>query len=616
MGCWHTCFVGSFGAKHETMKITAIPLAGLLFGLIYSGPIAGQSVGIGTTTPSAQLSLGTLNAGFPGDSIQLLLSGQNNVGANGGSTSGTFKLKIEGYNNDYQHVYPVHISDENNNVDFFLRNRFGPADPVMYFAGRTGIGTTNPLTRLHVMGSLTVEDGQEDDGRILVSDAAGTGIWTSDLDVGAFRTDTSGVLSNAGTTYEATDFLFGAPTLDYDGNSSHAAKMFFDKSKAAFRAGQVTTTYWDEGSLGQRSIALGNNPTASSTDAIALGTLADASAEASVAVGYHAQATGVFSHAIGEETLASGYRSIAVGSNAEATNTQSVAIGAATASAGGSVAMGNANASGPQSVAIGHNTAASATNAIAIGVNATASGPSAIAIGDNGTASGSNAVALQGAQAQGSYSLAAGIGTISKGYGAMAIGWYNDPLVSCVETAPNSGCPGLTPLFIVGKGSGPGARSNALVLYSNGALVLASSNVTKPGGGTWSGISDRRLKQNIRTFDPGLDDIVQIRPIEYQYNALSGHDTSTVHIGVVAQELQEIAPYMVDKYWKEGVEYLSVDNSAMTYMLINAVTELAEQNADLNVANTSIQEENGRIRAQLEELLARVEALEGRRPER
>ena len=60
-------------------------------------------------------------------------------------------------------------------------------------------------------------------------------------------------------------------------------------------------------------------------------------------------------------------------------------------------------------------------------------------------------------------------------------------------------------------------------------------------------------------------------------NDLSGYDASEEHIGVITQELKEIRPHMLSTYEKEGIEYFQVDNSAMTYMLINAVKEQQAQ---------------------------------------
>jgi len=108
-------------------------------------------------------------------------------------------------------------------------------------------------------------------------------------------------------------------------------------------------------------------------------------------------------------------------------------------------------------------------------------------------------------------------------------------------------------------------------------LLEVNGTAGKPGGGSWTNTSDLRLKQNIHPYTDGLQSILKINPITYQYNELSGHDTDPEYVGVIAQELKEIAPYMVsvsNNKTEDGVnDYLSVDNSAMTYMLINAVKE-------------------------------------------
>ena len=67
----------------------------------------------------------------------------------------------------------------------------------------------------------------------------------------------------------------------------------------------------------------------------------------------------------------------------------------------------------------------------------------------------------------------------------------------------------------------------------------------------------------------------------YHYNDLSGYDTEKEYVGVIAQELQKIAPEMVGTFEKDGADYLSVNNSDMTYMLINAVKELHREIEDL-----------------------------------
>jgi hypothetical protein len=104
-------------------------------------------------------------------------------------------------------------------------------------------------------------------------------------------------------------------------------------------------------------------------------------------------------------------------------------------------------------------------------------------------------------------------------------------------------------------------------------IRVNGSYAAKSGGGAWTATSDIRLKNVHRTYSDGLAEILKINPVEYSYNELSGYDTAETHIGVVAQELKEVAPYMIGSFEQEGEDYLTVDNSAMIYMLINAVKE-------------------------------------------
>jgi hypothetical protein len=107
------------------------------------------------------------------------------------------------------------------------------------------------------------------------------------------------------------------------------------------------------------------------------------------------------------------------------------------------------------------------------------------------------------------------------------------------------------------------------------ALLSVNGSANKPGGGSWAVFSDARLKQQIKQYTDGLDALMRINPVSFHYNAASGFDTRPEYVGVIAQELMQVAPYMVNTAAKgeEKKEYYQVDNSAMTYMLINAVKE-------------------------------------------
>ncbi|MGK4566290.1 tail fiber domain-containing protein [Flavobacterium sp. 3HN19-14] len=109
-------------------------------------------------------------------------------------------------------------------------------------------------------------------------------------------------------------------------------------------------------------------------------------------------------------------------------------------------------------------------------------------------------------------------------------------------------------------------------MHKNGNLTI-SGNAYKAGGGSWTATSDARLKTDVVDYKDGLEKLLSIRPVKYHYNEKSGYDVQPEHIGVIAQELQPVAPYMVSTFNKDNTEYLQVDNSAMTYILINSVKE-------------------------------------------
>jgi hypothetical protein len=133
-------------------------------------------------------------------------------------------------------------------------------------------------------------------------------------------------------------------------------------------------------------------------------------------------------------------------------------------------------------------------------------------------------------------------------------------------------------------------------LYIQDDLELGSQGY-KPGGGTWVAVSDMRLKKNIKPYKDGLNRILSINPVTYQYNnRMSTLNNGVTYVGVIAQEMKEIAPYTVEEksfgevtsedengktvVVQQGENYYTFDPSALTYMLINAVRELNQKIAD------------------------------------
>jgi trimeric autotransporter adhesin len=139
------------GAEEMTprTKLTLSPYAiASVSGLDNVFPQSGD-VGIGTASPTAQLSLGAWNSGSVGttDGVQLRLSGTHNNGVNIGGT----KLMIEGYDNDGAEVYPIYVQDENAAADFWIKNKpSGTGRSTAYFQGNVGIGKSTPKKQLTI----------------------------------------------------------------------------------------------------------------------------------------------------------------------------------------------------------------------------------------------------------------------------------------------------------------------------------------------------------------------------------------------------------------------------------------------------------------------------------
>ncbi len=123
--------------------------------------------------------------------------------------------------------------------------------------------------------------------------------------------------------------------------------------------------------------------------------------------------------------------------------------------------------------------------------------------------------------------------------------------------------------------------------------LWVSGTAGKIGSNTWDHPSDRRLKQDVKPYQDGLQEILAISPVTFHYNEASGFDTQPEYVGIIAQDLQEVAPYMVMES-EDG--YLNANTSAVAYMLVNAVKELAKENKDLNCELLKMQAEIDKLK--------------------
>lgn len=126
-------------------------------------------------------------------------------------------------------------------------------------------------------------------------------------------------------------------------------------------------------------------------------------------------------------------------------------------------------------------------------------------------------------------------------------------------------------------------------------LHVAGNAFKTSGGNTWAVPSDKRLKNNIKEYKDGLKQVLQINPVEFRYNDEFGFNPKENVVGVVAQEMQKIAPYMVydldlvetetnangENIVRKKGTYLGYQGNALQYMLVNAIKDQQVQIEDL-----------------------------------
>ncbi len=379
-------------------------------------------------------------------------------------------------------------------------------------------------------------------------------------------------------------------------------------------------TSTSHGAKGENSISLGIRTLASGTASTAMGLSTIALGDYSIAMGENTKALSAYSFASGLNTEASGNGAMAMGLGASATNANSIAIGV------------NTLASGLKSIAIGNNIKSVGESSTAMGTNTIASGKYSTVMGNSTKASGENSTAI-GYQtiASGDYSLSIGNSTRAQSYNSTALGTYN------IGRGDSNEWRNIDPLFEIGNGSDDSNRANALTVLKNGNIgigthlpqvklhvmngtdaslgtggymiigdkqdenlvfdnneIMARKNVQPStlylqhnGGDVFVGgkvvhSSDQRLKQDIKNLSYGLDEIMQLRPVSYNWK--SNPEASQKSIGLIAQEVQPILKELITTNTEHN-NTLGINYTELIPILIKAIQE---QQSIINNQNKKI----------------------------
>jgi len=229
------------------------------------------------------------------------------------------------------------------------------------------------------------------------------------------------------------DFIVGEFHMHFTG-SDEQTKMFYDDSKGAFRVGSVDNNYWDDLNIGNNSAVLG------------LG----------IAKGAGSFATG--------EGQAYGNSSTAL-SRGITTVVYSTAMSFGIAKSEFSTAMSYGETNGRYSTAMSEGVA---NGQYSVAMSRGGSYNYSSTAMSEGVATGRYSVAMSVGRAEGDLSTAMGNGSVAESFSETVVGSYN------TEYTPNNtnNFDEDDRAFVVGNGIDYANRSDALVVYKNGEVVI------------------------------------------------------------------------------------------------------------------------------------------------
>lgn len=412
-------------------------------------------------------------------------------------------------------------------VNVFGVNKKGVLVPRMTSAQRIAIPA--PATGLLVFDTNTSGFWYYTGSQWLEMISAGNNLWSkTGNDIYNSNTGNIGIGTNTPKSYfnvaQNKTVIFGSDSL----SSVVGNKFIWFPSKGAIRFGKLdfTGTGWDYANIGVNSIAIGD--------------LTRASGPQSFVQGYGSTASGFYSFARGFAATASGDHSMAFGQNMVATGSRAMALGE------------GARQDGDFSFSNGYNN---------------------IVTGD--------------------FASAFGLGLSARTYNSFVVGRYNDSITA----SSSSSWVVNDPLFVVGNGTADNARSNAMTIVKNGNVGIHNNNpleLLHVGTGTgdairlgsverfedfgsnligisaafvpltdiayslgnatnrWTTVyaqngtintSDLRDKQNIKPIAYGLESLMKLNPVSYEWK--NGSIGSGAKLGLIAQEVMKVIPEVV-----------------------------------------------------------------------
>ena len=643
------------GNRTVTMGANNLNFASSTGNLIFN-PSTSGNMGIGTSTPSNKLEVkGT--TGIKSSSSGIWIAGNfgdattTNDRVVMGYISGS--ATIGGHNNALNGWANLAINPGGGNVGIGTSTPTNKLEVVgnTSITGNIGVGTTSPTNKLEVIGKIKTNDLQittgATSGFILQTDASGNASWVtpSSLGIGSNLYNSDGTVTGSRTvTMGANDINFASSTGNLIFNPSASGNMGIGTTTPTNKLEIIGNTKTDNLYV-TSNIGIGiNNPTMTlmirnnvTTPNSNIASLGNAISDPSFALDVRKGNTSDVMVQLGLQYAGStpnssirfhrgassndGFMSFTTNADVERMRINAsgnVGIGTSTPTNKLDV-IGNTKTDNlyvTSNIGIGTTTPANRLEVIGnasisgnVGIGTVTPANKLEVIG-NTSISGNLDIVGTGIKASNNVSgwIAGNFGITTAGTDRVVMGYISN---AATIGAHNNALTAWANLAINPSGGNVGIGTSAPT-----ALLSVNGDANKIGNAFWSTFSDERVKQNVQNYTLGLNEVLAIRPVSFQYNGkgLDKADGKT-YIGILAQEIEKILPGTVTKIAAGGFTDLRQYNgSELTYTIINAVKELADRNTKIvesvGVLQKIIENLKKQQQLEMEALLKRLEALE------